>query len=280
MFVYIWKDPHGVPFYVGLTKRVGRTNPRNNGGRNWLTRQRIAEIGVDNIVVELRHVESAEAGSKLEKSLIALFGRIQMSTGTLTNLREGGEGTYSPTPEHREKLREAMRNPNHPVRSKAAREAHLARMRSPDVMAKFLGDANPAKKPETRAKLKAKWEDPEYQARQAESRTGKKRNLSENTKQVLRENLANNPSMVGWSERNGKDTEFDAKRIAGIKAAQPKRREKMADPEALAQRKARLKATLNSEEYKAKRAQWDTPEYRAKLSAAKREYWAKKREQS
>ena len=51
----------------------------------------------------------------------------------------------------------------------------------------------------------------------------------------------------------------------------------MRDPEALAQRKARLKATLNSEEYKAKRAKWDTPEYREKLAAAKREYWAKKK---
>lgn len=277
MFVYIWKDCHGVPFYVGLTKRIGRTNPRNNGGRNWLTRQRIAEIGADNVVVEIRHTESMESGAALERELIMQFGRIQMGTGTLTNLREGGDGTYSPTPEHREKLREAMRNPNHPVRSAAARETQRARMRAPDVMVKFLGDANPAKKPETRAKLKAKWQDPEYQARQAKSRTGSTRNLSENTKNALRETIANNPAMVGWGARNGKDPEFDAKRVAGIKAAQPKRREKMSDPAALAQRKARLKATLNSEEYKARRARWDSPEYRERLAEAKREYWRKKK---
>jgi hypothetical protein len=86
--------------------------------------------------------------------------------------------------------------------------------------------------------------------------------------------------MKSWGERNGKDPEFDAKRIAGIRAAQGRRREKMSDPEALAKRKERLKATLNSEAYKAKRAQRDTPEYRAKLSAAKRAYWEKRKSNS
>ena len=83
--------------------------------------------------------------------------------------------------------------------------------------------------------------------------------------------------MQGWAERNGIDADFDAKRIAGIKAAQPKRAEKMRDPVALAQRKERLKATLNSPEYKAKRAIWDTPEYRKKLSENKKAYWAKQK---
>ena len=89
--------------------------------------------------------------------------------------------------------------------------------------------------------------------------------------------VKSNPLMKSWGERNGKDPEFDAKRVAGIKAAQPERLAKMADPDALARRKARLKATLNSEKYKAKRAQWDTPEYRKKLSDNKKAYWAAKR---
>lgn len=73
------------------------------------------------------------------------------------------------------------------------------------------------------------------------------------------------------------DPEIKKRRVEGIRAAQGKRREKMSDPEALAQRKARLKETMNSPEYKAKRAQWDTPEYREKLAAAKRKYWAEKK---
>jgi hypothetical protein len=73
------------------------------------------------------------------------------------------------------------------------------------------------------------------------------------------------------------DPEIKAKRVEGIRAAQPKRREKMSDPAALEQRKARLKETMNSEAFKAKRAGWDTPEYRAKLSEARRKYWANKK---
>lgn len=76
--------------------------------------------------------------------------------------------------------------------------------------------------------------------------------------------------MKGWGERNGKDADFDAKRIEGIRAAQPKRAEKMRDPVALAQRKARLSATLNSPEHKARRAAQNTPEYRAAASARKK----------
>jgi hypothetical protein len=129
----------------------------------------------------------------------------------------------------------------------------------------------------TKKKLKEIWEDPEYRVKMVAARNGLKRNLAQSTKEILRVNLKNNPAMKGWSKRNGIDVEFDKKRIAGIQAAQPKRAEKMRDPVALAQRKERLKATLNSPEYKAKRALWDTPEYRQKLSDNKKQYWANKK---
>ena len=128
---------------------------------------------------------------------------------------------------------------------------------------------------ETKNKLKQLWEDSDYRQKTLISRPAN-RNLPESTKETLRVSLKNNPAMQGWSKRNG-DTEFDAKRIAGIQAAQPKRAEKMRDPVALAQRKERLKATLNSPEYKVKRALWDTPEYRKKLSDNKKQYWANKK---
>ena len=73
------------------------------------------------------------------------------------------------------------------------------------------------------------------------------------------------------------DPAIKEKRVAGIRAAQDRRREKMSDPVALAQRKERLKATMNSPEFQAKRALWDTPEYRAKLSATRKAYWERKR---
>ena len=128
---------------------------------------------------------------------------------------------------------------------------------------------------ETKNKLKQLWEDSDYRQKTLISRPAN-RNLPESTQETLRVSLKNNPAMQGWSKRNG-DPEFDAKRIAGIQAAQPKRAEKMRDPVALAQRKERLKATLNSPEYKVKRALWDTPEYRKKLSDNKKQYWANKK---
>ena len=276
MYVYIWKDANGTPFYVGFTKNKRRSNPRNNGGRNWLCRQKLTEVGADRVIIELRPVASVEEGTALECRLIEEIGRVQTGTGPLTNLTSGGEGVHVPTPEHREILRQAMLNPSHPARSEEARAQQRKRMQDPDVRVLFSGDANPAKRPEVREKIKAKWADPEYRAMMSAKKVGKPIH-SEEERQRRKEHIATIPEMKSWSERNGKDPDFDAKRIAGIRAAQDRRREKMSDPAALAQRKERLKATMNSEEYKAKRAQWDTPEYRAKLSATKKAYWERKR---
>lgn len=139
------------------------------------------------------------------------------------------------------------------------------------------GGAFHASTQETSLKLRALWKDPDNRQAFIKARIGVKRKLAESTKQALRERVATNPAMKSWGERNGKDPEFDAKRIAGIRKAQDRRLAKMADPVALAQRKERLRATLNSESFKEKRKQWDTPEYRAKLSAAKAAYWAARR---
>jgi len=89
--------------------------------------------------------------------------------------------------------------------------------------------------------------------------------------------LAPSSPMRDYHKILNSDPEIKARRIEGIRAAQDRRRKKMSDPEALAQRKARLKETMNSPEFKAKRAEWDTPEYRKKLSDNKKAYWAKKR---
>jgi hypothetical protein len=280
MYVYIWKDQTDTPFYVGCTRNMRRTNPRNNGNRNWLCCAKIAKIGVENIRVEIHVANSLEDGATLEKEFIEKFGRMQLGTGPLTNLRCGGDGLESMPEAHREKLRVAMLNPNHPIYSKESRAKAKVRMNDPDVKAKFLGEANAAKRSEVRAKIKAKWEDPEFRAARIEERTGVAKNFSEDDLARRAKAVKENPAMKGWSERNGLDAEFDAKRIAGIKAAQPQRAEKMRDPVALAQRKERLKATMNSPEYKASRALWDTPEYRAKLSENKKAYWAKRKGES
>jgi hypothetical protein len=227
MYVYVWKDPNGTPFYVGMGKNIQRANPKTKGHRNKICLAKLLEIGTDKVLVELRFAVNDEAAKELESQLIAQYGRLCNSSGSLTNISAGGEF-------HRTS-------------------------------------------PATCKKLQALWQVPEHCAKISIARVGKKRSLPESTKNTLRISLKANPAMQGWAERNGIDADFDAKRIAGIKAAQPKRAEKMRDPVALAQRKERLKATLNSPEYKAKRAIWDTPEYRKKLSENKKAYWAKQK---
>lgn len=276
MFVYIWSF-NNAPFYVGLTKNIRRANPRNNGGRNWLCRRKLNEVGLDSVHVEIQRVANIAEGQARERELIVVYGRVDLGTGTLTNLRVGGEGTHIPTQEHREKLRAAMLDPNHPIRSKESREKQAKRMRDPDVKARFLGDNNPAKRLEVRAKIKTAWENPEFRAARSKERLGVPKNFSETDLERRANAVKENPGMKSWGARNGKDADFDAKRIEGIRAAQPKRAEKMRDPVALAQRKARLSATLNSPEHKARRAAQNTPEYRAAASARKKEYWAKKK---
>ena len=226
MYVYIWKEPSGTPFYVGMGSTLGRANPKAKCHRNKGCLQKLAEIGADAVIVEIHTAANEDAAKSMEQMFIAKFKRLR-DGGTLTNISAGGE---------------------------------------------FHKTSN-----ETKQKLVDLWKTPEYRSVTIDPRIGKKRDLPKSTKEILRTNLANNEHMKSWGERNGKDPEFDAKRIAGIRAAQDKRRDKMSDPVALAQRKERLKATMASPEYAAKRAAFDTPEYRAKLAAAKKAYWDKRK---
>ena len=226
MYVYIWKDPSGTPFYVGMGSTLGRTSPKAKRHRNKACLQKLSEIGADAVIVEIHNAATEDAAKSMEQMFIAKFKRIR-DGGTLTNISSGGEFHKSSE--------------------------------------------------ETKQKIVALWKTEKYRNSSINPRLGKKRDLTESTKQVLRANLLANEGMKTWAERNGKDPEFDAKRIAGIRAAQDKRREKMSDPLALAQRKERLKATMASPEYAAKRAAYDTPEYRAKLAAAKKAYWDKRK---
>jgi hypothetical protein len=225
MYVYIWKTPDETPFYVGFSKNKRRSNPRNNGRRNWLCKQKLAEIGADNVIIELRPVGSREEGVALECRLINEFGRVQTGTGPLTNLTPGGDGTHTPTPEHREKLRQAMLDPAHPARSDAARARQRERMSSPDVVALFTGDANPAKRAEVRAKLKAKWEDPVYREKQVAAKLGKPIH-SEKEKQRRREKLlsADNP-MREFHKTLNTDPAIAAKRAATLRSPEQRKRQ-------------------------------------------------------
>ena len=217
MFVYIWKDQAGIPFYVGLTKAIGRTNPRNSGNRNWLCKNRINEIGLNHIVIEIHTVDNIIDGQRLECQLIEKYGRIQLNNGTLTNLKDGGGGMESMSPEGRQKLSELLKNPNHPIRSPEARANHKARMQDPDIKIKFTGDNNPAKKPEVRAKIKAKWAEPEYREMQRQRKLGKPIH-SDEEKEKRRQSLLNpNNPMREYHKILNTDPAIKAKRAESLR---------------------------------------------------------------
>lgn len=216
MFVYIWKH-NDTPFYVGLTKAISRTNPLNAGGRNWLCKQKLAEIGPKNVVVELHRVESAEEGQKLECSLIEKYGRIQLNNGPLTNLKVGGDGTETMSDSGRLATRERMKK-NNPMQDPKVRAKLLARMNDPDVKARFAGDNNPAKRPEVREKLLAKWQDPEYKERQRAAKTGKPIH-SDEEKEKRRQRLLDptNP-MREYHKVLNSDPAIKAKRVERLRS--------------------------------------------------------------
>ena len=225
MYVYIWKTPEGQPFYVGLTKNIHRTNPRNAGGRNWLCRQKLSELGVDNVVVEFHTVADITSAQELERKLITEYGRVQLGNGPLTNLQEGGNGAHGMSETGKESLRQRMLDPTHPIRSPEARAKQRARMKAPDVTILFSGDNNPAKRPEVRAKLKAVWQDPKFRAARIAEKVGVKKH-SDQFKDATRQRLLNvdNP-MREYHKVLNSDPTIAAKRAATLRSPEQRARQ-------------------------------------------------------
>jgi stalled ribosome alternative rescue factor ArfA len=218
MFVYVWKF-QDTPFYVGMSKNKARTDPTLSSGRGWLCKQKLAEFGKENVVVELHRVATFEAGQKLEKELIEKFGRIQTNTGPLTNLRSGGEGRRGFTEEQKQKLRERLKVFN-PMMQPEIRAKVIETMRSPEMRARFSGENNPAKKEEARAKIKAKWADPEFRARVLKAREGKGKH-TEAFKEAARKRLLDpNHPMRETHKKLNSDPEIAAKRRATMQSAE------------------------------------------------------------
>jgi hypothetical protein len=223
MFIYIWKKPDGVPFYVGMSKSIGRTNPLNSGGRGWLCKQTLAQVGRNNVVVEIHNAPTAEAAQELERAFILRYGRIQLGTGPLTNLKVGGDGSPGMSAEGRAATSKRMKE-NNPVHRPEVRAKITARMADPDVKQRFTGDNNPAKRPEIRAKLKAKWQDPEYQETQRKARTGIKRHTEEHKAELRARLLDPTNPMREYHKVLNSDPTIKAKRTASLQSPEVRAR--------------------------------------------------------
>jgi hypothetical protein len=216
MFVYVWKH-NDTPFYVGLTKSVSRTNPLNAGGRNWLCKQKLAEVNAKNVVIELHRVDSIEEGQELERSLIEKYGRVQLGNGSLTNLKLGGDGMQTMGDAGRLATSKRMKENNPMTRPEVRAKLH-ARMNDPDVKAKFTGDNNPSKRPEVQAKIRAKWAIPEFKAAMSAKRKGRPIH-SEESKEARKQALLDpNHPIHAFNKTLNSDPDIKAKRVAALRS--------------------------------------------------------------
>ena len=102
-YVYIYydtrKNPHE-PIYVGKGNG-NRISFHKTRAKNPALKGKIAKMKALNLVPIIEKVIdniSDQEAIKLEMELIAKYGRIDLGTGTLCNLTEGGEGTIGRIP--------------------------------------------------------------------------------------------------------------------------------------------------------------------------------------
>lgn len=270
MFVYIWKTASGTPFYVGFSKTRRRANPCAAGGRGWLCKKMLAEIGPKNVVVEIHTVESIEQGIALERKFIADFGRIQTGTGPLSNLRAGGEGTGGMSASGKASLREHMLR-NNPMRNPETREKMLANLR--ESAKRFIGENNPAKRPEVREKLKALWATPEFREKIRVAKLGRHPNLSESRRAQLRVRaLDPNGPLFNTHRKLNSDPLIAEKRQRALRDAGTRSKISTSNKAAWAEKTPSEKAS----QLRGLR-QPKSPETRARMSAAAKLRWAEGR---
>lgn len=124
-YVYLYLKPDRTPFYVGKGKdgrwkrhireaKRDKTRDKNNLKLN--TIRKILKSGQEPIVKFVDSNISEEQAFELEQFLISEIGRIDLGTGTLTNLTDGGEGQsgYVYSEKHIEELRIKFSGENNP----------------------------------------------------------------------------------------------------------------------------------------------------------------------
>ncbi len=97
-YVYIYYDPRKSPIepiYVGKGKGKRMSFHKNRAQNPILKRKldKIKDLGLEPIIEKFIDNISDEEALKIEIELITKYGRIDLKTGPLCNLTEGGDGT-------------------------------------------------------------------------------------------------------------------------------------------------------------------------------------------
>lgn len=271
-YVYIWFKPDWTPFYVGIGKTPSRWNPCRikEKDRNPLCFKIVSKYGAENIRVNKFVGLSWNEACAMEQSLIAHFGRIS-SGGLLANFTDGGEGAANPRQEITEAKRKRLLDPSHPMRGyhkilnsdPSIKAKRVATLRSPEVRAKIRAKMNdPEAKAKRLAKLQETINSPEYQAKLAIRRKPKPPKKTKEEVSKIRSEII---------KRFNADKSFSKNRIAALKNSSD-----AISRGVLSSMPARL-ATMQTPEVQAKLRKPKTDAHKAKLSAAKKSYWAKRK---
>jgi hypothetical protein len=103
--VYQWLREEGTPYYIGIGNPRRPYKGRRSCGR---------PPSRDRIVILHENLEWEEA-CRIEKELIAFHGRVDLGTGILRNMTDGGDGVVNPSKEIREKISKSLFGENNPM---------------------------------------------------------------------------------------------------------------------------------------------------------------------
>ena len=142
--VYQWLRGNGSPYYIGIGK------PR----RPYTGRRTCGSPPPKERIVILHEDLEWEEACRIERELIAFYGRKDLGTGILRNLTDGGDGVRGISEEARKKLSEEHTGKKHSEESKKKMsEAQRGRKVSEETR-KNLSKANTGKKHSEESKKK------------------------------------------------------------------------------------------------------------------------------
>jgi hypothetical protein len=134
-YVYSYLREDLSPYYIGKGTRSRAYASANHRIKAPKEKERI-HILKDNL--------TEEEAYDLEKLYIKMFGRVDLGTGILRNLSDGGEGPtgYKTTPEQRRKIALSRMGEKHPLYGVSPSEETREKQRQA-LRGRFVGEKNP-----------------------------------------------------------------------------------------------------------------------------------------
>lgn len=135
--LYRHLKPNGEVFYIGIGNNLKR--PYNKINRSKLWNRIVNKYGYEIQVLKINLTK--EDACELEKILISYYGRIDLKTGTLANMTDGGDGTTNKSIETRKKISESQKGElNHRWGIRGELNPQYGVPRKPEAVEKMKGE--------------------------------------------------------------------------------------------------------------------------------------------